>query len=69
MFIANGITSVRDLGGRLGELDDWRARIKSGELVGPRILRAGPILNGKSMNQYQMVPGTAEETRGSRRQR
>jgi imidazolonepropionase-like amidohydrolase len=63
LLIANGITGVRDLGGRLTELDDWRSRIDAGVLVGPRIIRVGPILNGKSFNRYQFVPGNAEQTR------
>ena len=29
VLIANGVTGVRDLGGTLGQLDDWRARIAS----------------------------------------
>ncbi|HYP00554.1 MAG TPA: amidohydrolase family protein [Pyrinomonadaceae bacterium] len=64
VLVANGVTSVRDLGGRLGELDKWRTRINAGLLTGPRIVRAGPILNGQKFNTYQMVSGNAEETRG-----
>src|ERR1051326_828016 len=64
VLIANGVTSVRDMGGRLSELDDWRTKIVAGILVGPRILRAGPILNGQKFNQYQMVSGNPDETRG-----
>ena len=64
VLIANGVTSVRDMGGRLSELDDWRTKIATGMLVGPRILRAGPILNGQKFNQYQMVSGNPDETRG-----
>lgn len=64
VLIANGVTTVRDMGGRLSELDDWRTKIATGILVGPRIFRAGPILNGQKFNQYQMVPGNPDETRG-----
>jgi imidazolonepropionase-like amidohydrolase len=64
VLIANGVTSVRDLGGRLVELDEWRTKIAAGLLTGPRIVRAGPILNGQKFNTYQMVSGTPEETRG-----
>lgn len=64
VLIANGVTSVRDLGGRLTEVDVWRTKIEAGILVGPRILRAGPILNGQKFNQYQMVSGNPDETRG-----
>ena len=63
LLIATGVTGVRDLGGRLTELDGWRARVAAGELTGPRIVRVGPILNGKSFNRYQFVPGNAEQTR------
>jgi hypothetical protein len=64
VLIANGITSVRDLGGRLSELDEWRTKIAAGLLTGPRIIRAGPILNGQKFNTYQMVSGNPDETRG-----
>ncbi|HEY8130473.1 MAG TPA: amidohydrolase family protein [Thermoanaerobaculia bacterium] len=64
LLIANGVTSVRDLGSRLLEIDAWRTKIAEGTLVGPRILRVGPILNGQKFNQYQMVPGNPDETRG-----
>lgn len=64
VLIANGVTSVRDVGGRLPELDEWRTKIAAGLLIGPRISRAGPILNGKSFNPLQMVPGNPDETRG-----
>jgi len=64
VLIANGVTSVRDLGSRFTEIEDWRSRIAAGVITGPRILRVGPILNGKSFNQYQMVPGNADQTRG-----
>ena len=64
VLIANGVTSVRDLGGHLYEIDEWRTKIAAGLLVGPRISRAGPILNGQKFNVYQMVSGNPEETRG-----
>ncbi|HEY6065604.1 MAG TPA: amidohydrolase family protein [Thermoanaerobaculia bacterium] len=63
-LLANGVTGVRDMGGDLPEIDNWRARITAGVLAGPRIFRVGPILNGKKFNQYQMVTGNADETRG-----
>ena len=64
VLVANGVTSVRDLGSRLSQIDEWRTKIDEGTLVGPRILRVGPILNGQKFNQYQMVPGNPDETRG-----
>jgi len=64
VLIANGVTSVRDLGSHFTEIENWRSLIAAGVLTGPRILRVGPILNGKSFNQYQLVPGNPDETRG-----
>jgi imidazolonepropionase-like amidohydrolase len=45
-YVANGVTTVRDLGGRLPELLAWRAGVRAGTRVGPRLLVAGPILEG-----------------------
>jgi imidazolonepropionase-like amidohydrolase len=64
LLVAEGVTGVRDMGGDLGQIDGWRAQIAEGSLVGPSILRTGPMLNGKSFNQYQMVVGTPDEARG-----
>jgi imidazolonepropionase-like amidohydrolase len=64
VLVANGVTSVRDMGGRLAELDAWRARIEAGLVTGPRLWRAGPMLNGKSFNEFQLVVGSASESRG-----
>jgi len=65
LLTALGITEVRDLGGKLTDLERWRAQIADGTLVGPHIMRVGPILNGKAFNPYQFVPGSAEGTRGA----
>jgi imidazolonepropionase-like amidohydrolase len=64
LLVANGVTNVRDLGSRLDELDEWRTKINAGLITGPRIFRAGPILNGQKFNVYQLVSGNPEETRG-----
>jgi imidazolonepropionase-like amidohydrolase len=46
LFIANGVTSVRDMGGELDTVQAFRKQIQLGELVGPRILTSGPMLDG-----------------------
>ncbi len=45
-FVANGVTGVREMGGNLDVLLDWRRRIAAGELLGPRMVIAGPMLDG-----------------------
>ncbi len=46
LFVANGITGVRDMGGDLEPLKKWRARAESGDLLAPRMVIAGPMLDG-----------------------
>ncbi len=46
LFVAKGVTGVRDMGGDLDVLKEWRASIAAGRLVGPRMVVAGPMLDG-----------------------
>jgi hypothetical protein len=49
LFVANGITGVRDMGGSPNEfemLSQWRRQIADGTLIGPRIIAAGIIVDG-----------------------
>ena len=47
LYIANGVTTVRDAGGDLyPAIRQWRDQIKAGKLIGPRIISAGPKLDG-----------------------
>jgi len=46
LFIANGVTGVRDMGSELDVVQDWRNQIAAGRLIGPRILTSGPMLDG-----------------------
>lgn len=63
-LVANGVLGVRDMGGDLEEIDAWRRRIGSGELLGPAILRAGPILDGpKDDAPYHLAVNDAEQAR------
>ncbi len=64
VLIANGITGVRDMGSQLAEIDAWRTKIAAGLLIGPCIVRAGPILNGQKFNAFQLVAGNPDQTRG-----
>lgn len=46
LFVANGVTGVRDMGGDLAPLFDWRKQIATGEIIGPRMVISGPMLDG-----------------------
>jgi hypothetical protein len=64
-LVANGVTGVRDMGGLLREIDEWRVRIVSGVMVGPRILRSGPVLNGRQFAFQQFAVVNESEARGA----
>jgi imidazolonepropionase-like amidohydrolase len=46
LFVANGITGVRDMGGELDILRQWCKEIAAGTLIGPRMVISGPMLDG-----------------------
>ena len=46
MFIANGITGIRDMGSDLDAVLRARSEIAAHRLVGPRMVVSGPMLDG-----------------------
>ena len=57
MFVANGVGGVRIMWGLPRHLE-WRARVELGELLGPRLLIAGPIIEGAPPQQMASVVDT-----------
>jgi imidazolonepropionase-like amidohydrolase len=47
LFVANGVTSVREMGGDLQQVKEMREQVESGQLVGPRIKISGTILESE----------------------
>ncbi|MDQ3684782.1 MAG: amidohydrolase family protein [Acidobacteriota bacterium] len=67
-LIANGVTGVRDMGGNFEQINNWRKEIAAGTIIGPRIVQAGPYVDGpKKMNEFRasltIVVNNAEEAR------
>jgi hypothetical protein len=63
-LVAHGVTGVRDPGGELDVLDWMRDRIREGTLVGPRIIRAGPVVDGsKPGSRDRLVIDTEDDGR------
>ncbi len=46
LLIANGVTGVRDMAGSLEQLQLWKQKIALGQILGPRIVAAGPMVDG-----------------------
>jgi len=51
LLVANGVTGVRDMGGKFEVIKALRKQIADGALVGPHIIAAGPQLGGASKDQ------------------
>jgi imidazolonepropionase-like amidohydrolase len=63
LYIANGITGIRDMGGDASMLEQRRDAIRNGHLLGPQMFIAGPFLAmGKPDEQTIPVP-TAEDAK------
>lgn len=54
VLVANGVTGVREMFSRLDWVAATRAQIRGGELLGPRIVASGHIIDGSQ----PMVPGS-----------
>lgn len=63
-LIANGVTSVCDLGGSLESVDWMRNQIAAQVLIGPHIFRAGPVADGSKPGvRDRIVIDTPEDSR------
>jgi imidazolonepropionase-like amidohydrolase len=62
LFVANGVTGVRDMGGDFPVLMDWRKQIASSEIIGPRMVISGPMLDGYLPNGKLRFPSSVPVT-------
>src|SRR5688572_87949 len=46
LYVANGVTGVRDMAGDWATITAWRNEIGTGALIGPRIVASGPYIEG-----------------------
>ena len=60
LFVANGVTGVRDMGSDFSEVAQWRAQIDVGKLIGPRIKTSGQILESRANVERMKREGTVE---------
>lgn len=66
LFVANGVTSVRDMGGDYEAVLAWRREILSGARLGPRIKTAGPLLESTKNVERMKREGTVEPVERTR---
>jgi imidazolonepropionase-like amidohydrolase len=63
MYVANGVTGVRDMAGDWDTLSTWRRDIQRGRLVGPRMILSGPYLEGGDVPVAHILTRTPDEGR------
>jgi hypothetical protein len=63
LYLANGITGIRDMGGDPNILEQRRKRIDAGELTGPHMMIAGPFLNSGKSDAQTIGVNTPEDAR------
>jgi imidazolonepropionase-like amidohydrolase len=65
LYVANGITGVRDMAGDWAQLTAWRNRINAGRLLGPRMIVSGPYIEGGDVPIPHILARTPDEARAA----
>ena len=55
LFLASGVTTIREVGGDLKEVGWIRQEVKAGRMMGPDVMIAGPTLDGPQVTRA--IPG------------
>ena len=61
LFLANGITGVRDMGSDLDPVLEARKEIEAHRLLGPRMIVSGPMLDGPKSTYKSAIPISTPE--------
>jgi len=62
LYLANGITTVREMSGR-PEYLDWARRIAAGQALGPRVYTTGPIFGGRKTDEDRVAVADEQQAR------
>ena len=65
LYVANGVTGVRDMGSDWDSLRAWRRDIATRRLVGPLIIASGPYLEGGDVPIAHILTRTPAEGRAA----
>jgi imidazolonepropionase-like amidohydrolase len=63
LYVANGVTGVRDMADDWRLMQSWRRAIANGTLVGPRMIASGPYLEGGDVEVPHILARTPAEGR------
>jgi len=56
LYVANGVLGIRDTGSNRAMTRHWQEQVKAGEIIGPRLVTSGPIVDGPGPNNYPKLP-------------
>jgi hypothetical protein len=56
LYVAHGVTGVRDMNGRLETLREFQREVMAGRLTGPRMVMSGPFLVGRALPPALGIP-------------
>ncbi|MBC7894747.1 MAG: amidohydrolase family protein [Cytophagaceae bacterium] len=65
LYVAYGVTGVRDMDGRLAPLRAWQKEIQGGTRVGPRMVISGPYIVGQRVPLPSLTVTTPAEGRAA----
>ncbi len=55
LYIANGVTGIRDMGSNFTQTSQWRKQIAAGKLTGPKIITSGPAVMGPNLSSGKLT--------------
>ena len=55
LYIANGITGIRDMGSDFAQTTAWRKEIAAGKRTGPKIITSGPAVMGPNLSSGKLA--------------
>lgn len=65
LMVSQGVTGARDMGAVLADIEAIRGRFDRREVLGPRVVRAGPALNGAEYGSHQRLITTPDDARAA----
>ena len=65
LYVATGVTGVRDMASDWRTVQRWRREIEAGTLVGPRIVASGPYLEGRPSPITHIEVHTPDDARNA----
>jgi imidazolonepropionase-like amidohydrolase len=48
LYVARGVTGVRDMGSNFSRTNQWRAAVEAGKSLGPHVVTSGPAVDGRA---------------------